>query len=439
MIAKIISFLRNEVWRIRIKEVPKRKYFLLRTLRIFLLSLRGFAEDRCQLRASALTFYSLLSVVPVMAMVFGIAKGFGLDNNLETLITQKLQGQEEVLQWIIKFANELLANTKGGVIAGVGVLILFWAVIKLLGNIENAFNDIWGIKRGRNFARKLSDYFSILLICPVLLISSSSVTVFISTQITIITEKIAFLGTISSIIFFLLNLLPYCVLWILFIFIYMVIPNIRVSYKGGILAGIIAGTIFQVLQKGYIYFQIGVAKYNAIYGSFAALPLFLIWLQLSWLIVLFGAELSFAFDNEENYEFEPDCLNVSPRFKRILALRIAELCVKNFCDERKPLDAGKIAHKLGAPIRLVREVLFNLVEANVLSLINQNDEPEHYYQPAQDVEKLTIKKVTDLLDKQGNVSIDLIKGMELEKISTKLESMDRLIADSSENTALKNL
>jgi len=212
-----------------------------------------------------------------------------------------------------------------------------------------------------------------------------------------------------------------------------------VSYKGGLIAGIIAGTIFQVLQKGYIYFQIGVAKYNAIYGSFAALPLFLIWLQLSWLIVLFGAELSFAADNEEKYEFEPDCLNVSLRFKRILALRIVELCVKNFCKEEKPLDTLSLAHKLGAPVRLVREVLFNLVEANVLSLIKQNDELEQYYQPAHDIEKLTIKKVMDLLDKQGNETIPLIKGMELEKISTKLESMDRLIADSSENTALKNL
>ncbi|MCD6353707.1 MAG: YihY/virulence factor BrkB family protein [Proteobacteria bacterium] len=439
MIDKITRFLKHEVWRIKIKELPRGKYLLLRPLRIFLLALRGFAEDRCQLRASALTFYSLLSVVPVMAMVFGIAKGFGFDNNLQELITQKLQGQEEVVQWIIKFANELLANTRGGVIAGVGVLILFWAVIKLLENIENAFNDIWGIKKGRTFARKLTDYLSIMLICPVLLITSSSLTVFITSQITLITEKIALLGAISTVIFFFLNLLPYCVLRLLFIFIYMVIPNIRVSYKGGLIAGIIAGTIFQVLQKGYIYFQIGVAKYNAIYGSFAALPLFLIWLQLSWLIVLFGAELSFAADNEEKYEFEPDCLNVSLRFKRILALRIVELCVKNFCKEEKPLDTLSLAHKLGAPVRLVREVLFNLVEANVLSLIKQNDELEQYYQPAHDIEKLTIKKVMDLLDKQGNETIPLIKGMELEKISTKLESMDRLIADSSENTALKNL
>jgi len=439
MIHRVLNFLRHEVWRIRIRELPRSKYFLLRPLRIFVLAFRGFAEDKCQLRASALTFYSLLSIVPVMAMAFGIAKGFGLEKNLETVITNELHGQEEVIQWVIRFANALLSNTKGGVIAGVGVLILFWAVIKLLEHIENAFNNIWGVKKGRSFYRKLSDYLSIMLICPVLLIMSSSLTVFITSKMMLITEKIALVGTISPAIFFSLKLVPYCVLWILFTFIYIVMPNIRVSFKGGLLAGIVTGTVFQIIQKAYIYFQIGVAKYNAIYGSFAALPLFLIWLQLSWLVVLFGAEISFAADNEENYEFEPDCLKVSLYFKRLLALRIAELCVKQFCSGQKSLDTLSISHELEAPVRLVREILFDLVNANVLSMIKQNDESKHYYQPAQDVEKLTIKKVMDLLDRRGNGRIPLVKERELEKISAKLESMDRLTAASSENIPLKNL
>jgi len=243
MFKKVFNFLRLDVWRIRIRELPLGKYLLLRPLRIFILAFRGFAEDKCQLRASALTFYSLLAVVPVMAMAFGIAKGFGFEKNLETLLTNKIQGQEEVIQWIIKFANELLANTRGGVIAGVGVLILFWAVIKLLGNIENAFNDIWGMKKGRSFARKLSDYLSIMLICPILLIMSSSLTVFITSQMMLVTEKIALLGKISPFVFFFLNLLPYCVLWILFIFIYIFMPNTKVSFKGGLLAGVMEPNI----------------------------------------------------------------------------------------------------------------------------------------------------------------------------------------------------
>ena len=294
MFEKPFNYLKKEIWRIKIEEVPRGKSFLLRPLRIFLLAFRGFNEDKCQLRASALTFYSLLSVVPVIALAFAISKGFGLQKNLELLLTNELEGQQEVLKWVIQFANALLANTKGGVIAGVGVLTLLWAVISLLNSVETAFNDIWYLKKGRGFATKLSNYLSLMLICPVLLISSSSLTVFITSQMTLITEKISLLGKISPFIFFLLKLSPYFFLWVLFTFMYIVIPNTRVSFKGGLFAGIITGTIFQLVQKAYIYFQIGVSQYNAVYGGFAALPLFLAWLQLSWLIVLLGAEISFA-------------------------------------------------------------------------------------------------------------------------------------------------
>jgi len=243
----------------------------------------------------------------------------------------QFSGQEEVLTTVISFANSLLANTKGGLLAGVGIMVLFWAVIKVLGNIEYSFNDIWGIKEGRTLGRKFSDYLSVMLLCPILMILASSVTVFITTQITLITAKVALLGMFSSIIFFVLKLLPYCLIWVLFTFLYIFMPNTKINFKSGILAGIIAGTLYQLVQWGYIVFQVGAAKYNAIYGSFAALPLFLIWLQLSWLIVLFGAELSFAHQNVDTYEFEPDSLNISDHFKKLLSLQTCHVLVKNFC------------------------------------------------------------------------------------------------------------
>lgn len=439
MFEQTFNYLRHEIWRIRIKEVSRRQSFLLRPLRIFLLALRGFNEDNCQLRASALTFYSLLSVVPVIALAFAISKGFGLEKNLQLFLIHELESQQEVLQWAITFANALLANTKGGVVAGVGVLVLFWAIISLLNNIENAFNDIWYVQKGRGFGRRLSNYLSLMLICPVLLIMSSSLTVFITSQMTLITEKISLLGKISPLIFFLLKLSPFVFLWVLFTLLYLVVPNTSVSFKGGLFAGIITGTIFQLVQKAYIYFQIGVSKYNAIYGSFAALPLLLAWLQLSWLIVLLGAEISFAIHNEEDYEFETDTQKISYYYKKLLALRIVELCVKNFCHGEKPADIHFITHALGAPIRLIREILFDLVEAKVLSVVKQSDESKSYYQPAQDVGNLTIKKVLDLLDRKGNGSIPFVKDHELEKISSTLESLDHVVAVSSKNIPLKNL
>ena len=183
MISEVIKFLTIDLWRIRSGDVPRSRWFLVRLLRICVLSIRGLIEDKGPLRASALTFWSLLSVVPVAAMLFGIAKGFGFERTLEGQLMEKLEGQEEVVTWIIKFAQTTLENTRGGLIAGVGILFLFGTIIKVLSNIEQSFNDIWGIKKGRPFTRKITDYLSLMLIGPVLFIMSSTLTVLITSQI----------------------------------------------------------------------------------------------------------------------------------------------------------------------------------------------------------------------------------------------------------------
>lgn len=439
MVQQLIKYLREDIWRVRLRDLPRSRLWLFRPLRVVSLALRGFDEDRCQLRASALTFYSLLSIVPVLALAFGIAKGFGMQNNLEVVIAERFQGQEEVVAWLIEFANAFLANTQGGVVAGVGVALLFWTVIKVLGNIENSFNAIWGVRTSRSLARKFSDYLSIMLICPILLMLSSSMTVFITTQITLITERIALLGPLSGVIALLLNILPYAVLWIMFCFIYIFLPNIKVSFKAAFTAGIISGTIYQVVQWAYVYFQVGFSKYNAVYGSFAALPLFLVWLQVSWLIVLFGAEISFAVDNEETYEFERDCSRATPRFKRLLSLRIAQACIQRFVKGKGGVSTVDVAHQLETPIRLVRELLFNLVEAGVLSELKQNGSVGELYQPARPLDQLTIKYVSDALDSRGYDHEAMVKRGELAALEKRIEAVDKLIQKSSENTPLTSL
>jgi membrane protein len=247
------------------------------------------------------------------------------------------------------------------------------------------------------------------------------------------------LKTFNPVIFFFLKLLPYVVVWIVFSFVYKFLPNTKVTFKASILAGIVAGTLYQLVNWTYLFFQIGVAKYNAVYGSFAALPLFLIWLQVSWLVVLFGAEISFAVDNEEKYEFEAEAENTSIRLKRLLALRIVQLCEKNFQQAEKPLDAVTMAHKLEAPIRLVRDILNELEDANILSEVKGKGEEEELYQPAQDLENLTVRKVIDLLDKRGFDDPYLVKREEIEKLSIKLDAMNQFLEKSSENVLLKDL
>ncbi|UCF56711.1 MAG: YihY family inner membrane protein [Deltaproteobacteria bacterium] len=439
MISEVIKFLTTDIWRIRSRDLPRSRWFLIRLLRILILSIRGLIEDRGPLRASALTFWSSLSVVPVVAMLFGIAKGFGFERNLERQLLEKLEGQEEVVSWIIKFAHTTLETARGGVIAGLGILFLFWTIIKVLGNIEHSFNDIWGVKKGRPIARKITDYLSLMLIGPVLFMMSSTATLLITSQVKVFVHKISLLGAVSPVIFLVLRLLPYAVIWVLFVFMYIFMPNTKVRFRSGVLAGIIAGTLYQIFQWTYIIFQIGVAKYNAIYGGFAALPLFLIWLQVSWLIVLFGAEIAFAHQNVDTYEFEPDCLRVSHSFKRLLSLRIVHLLVKDFSNGERWCDETEISHKLEIPIRLVRQILFELVESGIISPVKVDDDKASAYQPALNPEAITIKFVVDALEQQGSDDIPVARSEELEKLSQSMKTFDELIKGSPANLRLKDI
>ena len=438
MLIRAINFLKTDIWRIRLKSYSRSKSFFLRQLRIVVLAIRGFYEDKCKFRASALTFYSLLSVVPVIAMMFGIAKGFGLEKRIEIELMERMQGQEEVAKRIISFASSLLENTSGGFIAGIGVAFLFWAVIKVLSNIENSFNDIWGVKTPRSIGRKFSDYLSKMLVCPFLLITASSATVAISSQIRLVIQKISIFSTIGPFMVFLLGLLPYCTIWIMFTFVFIFMPNTKVRLRSGLLGGLVAGTIFQIVQRIYITFQIGAAKYGAIYGSFAALPLFLLWLQISWLVVLFGAELSFAHQNVETYEFEQDCLSASYSFKKLLSLLITHLLIRNFCKAEQPWDAEKISHALEMPIRLVRQLLFELVGSGILSEVRK-DNKDVAYQPAIDVGKLTVKYVVESIEQRGNSVIPVVQTSELDRLSDCLSTFAKDIEKSPANILLKDL
>jgi membrane protein len=438
-IHRFFAFIRVDIWRIRLDDLPFGKSFLIKQLRMIVLAFRGYDEDRCMLRASSLTFYTLLSIVPVAAMFFGVAKGFGFERRLQQELFNRFPGQEEVLNQVISFSNSLLEQTQGGLIAGIGVLVLFWSVLKVLGHIEMALNDIWGINESRSWGRKFSDYLSIMLISPILVLMSGSVTVFIRTQITEITQRVELLGVINPLIFFLLRFTPYVLIWALFTILYIIMPNTKVNFKAGLLGGVVAGTLYQIAQWGYISFQIGAAKYNAIYGSFAALPLFLMWLQISWWIVLFGAELSFANQNVHTYEYEPDCLKVSPGFKKLVALQIAHLLIKKFENGDRPLTDSQISAQLEMPIRLVHNILFDLVESGLVSEIKSQGDKEFAYQPARDINNLTIQYVLEALDRKGTDDIPVARTEDHHALSDALKKFSEAMESSPANKLLKNI
>jgi membrane protein len=401
MISRIINFIRIDIWRIRLDDLPFKQTIFIRSLRVLILSIRGFDQDKCLLRASALTFYTLLSIPSLIAMLFGISKGFGFEKRLETTLMENVPGQEEFMTKVIAFSTSLLEQTKGGIIAGIGVAVLFWSVLKVLHHIESSLNDIWEISESRSWGRKISDYLSVMLIAPVFILMSGSITVFITTQITEITHKVPLLGYLSPLFSFSFQLMPYVLIWVLFTVIYVLMPNTKVSLKAGILGGIIAGTGYQIFQGIYIQFQIGVAKYNAIYGSFAALPLFLFWVQITWWIVLFGAEISFASQNHITYEYEPGGLKVSPAFKRLLTLQVAHLLIHNFKEGQRPLTDSRISECLGMPIRLLHRILRELVSARLFVQTRTKVDGKYGYQPARDINGLSIRNVIEAIDQNG--------------------------------------
>ncbi|MFP4447236.1 MAG: YihY/virulence factor BrkB family protein [Bacteroidales bacterium] len=439
-------FFREKLWGIRLESKSGRQRIWLRLLRILALAVRGFQEDKVSLRASALTVYSLLAVVPVVAMAFGIAKGFGLQSYLEQLKAQlearflvNIESQQEIIDRIFEFADSFLANTKGGIIAGFGLVILLWSVLKVFSNIESSFNAIWHIKKSRSWVRKFSDYFSLMLIGPIIVIISSSTTVYITTQIEAITAEIALLGFISPVITFLVKLIPFVLIWFLFTFLYMFMPNTKVQFRSALIGGIVAGTLFVATQWAYIHFQVGVSRYNAIYGSFAALPLFIIWIQISWLLVLLGAEISFSEQNLKKYEFVTDVENISLYAKKILALTITHLLVKNFMKAEKPFTAEKISQDLKIPIRLVRIILYELVECRILSESISPNTIERAYQPAQDINNLSVTYILKSLEHLGKDKILSLQEKEQEQIKKIVDDQWVTMEETDGATLLKNI
>ena len=442
MVSRLLTFFKTGIWEIQLKTLSPIEASSIKYLRIILLASRGFVRDNCQKTASVLTYYSLLNVVPVVAVAFAMAKGFGLEKLIEKQIlemAEKANWQADITTQIISFSHNLLNQAKGGLIAGVGIVLLLWTVVSIMGKIEESLNEIWEIKKARTLIRKFSDYMAMMVLGPVLLIISSSATILVASQVKVIVNKIAVLGVFSKVIFLLLNLLPYASIWVLFTMLYLIMPNTKIPMRSAILGGVAAGTIAQIVQWIYIKFQIGVASYGAIYGSFAALPLFLGMLQMSWMIVLFGAEIANANEHYETYGFHPDYSRMSVSSKRILMLRIFHLLTKKFSLGEKPLSAHQIAHALEIPARLVRQFLLELSDVGLVVETAKGIKDEVAFQPGRTIENITVKFALDEYEKYGTTKIPDYQSDESEKISRYLKDISETIEKSPANVRVKEI
>lgn len=398
-INQIRIFLTEDIWRVTEDEVSKKRNILYNTIKIITLSIREFVQGRVINKASALTYSTLLAIIPILAILFAIARGFGLDNLLEEQLRTGLEGQAIAAETLLSFIDSYLSQAKNGVFIGVGIIMLFYTVLLLTHNMEQTFNSIWQVKKLRSLYRKMTDYFSMLLLLPLLILLSSGISIFMSTFMKTMEEYTLLAPVIKSLV----RLTPYVLTWGMFTALYIFMPNTKVKFKYAILPGILAGSAFQAFQYLYIGSQIWVSRYNAIYGSFAAIPMFLLWTQISWSICLFGAQLCYVAQNLRNFSFSKETENISRRYHDFLCILIMSLICKRFQTEETPYTAESLSDEHKIPIRLTTTILYELQDLHLIyETPMENEDEEMGYLPAVDINRLNVGMLLNRLDEAGS-------------------------------------
>lgn len=401
---KIIEFFKTDIWHISQGEVPAWKYLLVSITKRVILAVRFFLDKRVLSQASALTYSTLLAIVPILAVVFAIARGFGYSKYIEVWFRDALASQPQVAEVIIDFVNGYLKYTQSGIFLGIGLLFMLYTVLMLVSNVEDSFNEIWQVKKPRSIFRTFTDYLAMFLLFPIVIVVTSGLTIFL----TAIANEMPNFLLLGSFVRFLIDLIPYVLMSSMFIGLYMFMPNTHVKFSSAIVPGILAGFAMQALQIVYIHAQILLSSYNVIYGSFAALPLFMLWLQISWTICLFGAELCYTNQNLDYYDYDAHTGEISHRYKMMLsALLLSRIC-KRFANGQKPYSALELRKETLVPIRFVNDLLYDMIQAGLLVELSSDEKGEtSHFMPAEDLKNMTVGTMIDRMESYGRWKIDL--------------------------------
>lgn len=471
----LIQFLTQDIWIIPEDELAPWKRKLMKPFRILVLSIRGFIQDKVELRASALTYYSLWAVVPILALLLGIARGFGFDKFVEDQIIKNfsdktilitdvpeitpgdsaefrtiadsietfapvdsvLSRESIIAERILEFSYKYLEKTQEGFILGIGFIILFWSVINMLSQIESTFNDIWQIRKQRTLLRKYTDYFGFMILAPIILIISAGANVFVTTRVGLLLETLGLEFAIGPITVFLATAAPFLLYSLVFFLFYIIIPNTKVNVVPALIAGVFVGICFQFLQYGYINGQVYLSRINAVYGTFAALPLFLLFLQLGWVLVLYGAEFSFAIQNHKNFLYDSDIKDISNEYRNAILFYILYLIINRFKNGEDPLKASEIADNENIPVRLIRQIMSSLQKVGLISEVNTKDDTA--YQPAVDINTITIQFVRNKLENLGSKNFLPLKQTAFHNLKDILKNAEDKFINSDENIFIKDL
>jgi membrane protein len=386
----------SSLWQVEEERLGRFRRFFLRQLQLLVLVFREFLADRCLLQASALTYFTLLAIVPLFALTFALLKGFGAQQALEPIILERLTvGSEEMVGAIIGYIEQ----TNFGSLGVIGLITFLTTVVALLTNVEQTFNHIWGVGEARSPFRRFADYFSVLIFAPLLLLAAISMTTTLESQAFV--QQLMEMAFVGEVIYFLFRLLPYVAMWAAFVFLYTFMPNVKVHLQAALVGGILGGTIWQLAQWGYVTFQVGVSRYNAIYGGMAALPILMVWIYTSWLIVLLGAEVAYAWQNQTIIRREMREQKINFLHQEMVALSIMMVVARTFLQGERPWGLHRISEALQLPPRLTRETLDELLRLNLLSEVRLAEDEDFAYQPASSPQQLRVHEIFRALREDG--------------------------------------
>lgn len=371
----------------------------IRILKVANLSVRSFLDRDLQSKSMSLTYSTVLAIVPALALIFAIGRGFGFQSLLEDQLFKSFPAQKQGISFALKFVDSYLKEASQGLFVGIGIIFLLWTLISLLSNIESAFNGVWDVKQDRSFYQKVTDYIAICLMVPVLMICSSGVSIFMSASI----QDNSTLAFLSPLVNIALEAAPFILAWLAFSLSFFLIPNTKVQFKYAAIAGGLSALLFQILQLLFVNGQIYVSKYNAIYGSFSFLPLLLIWLQLSWLILLSGCVLTYSLQNVFAFNFMGDFNRLSLNYLRKVTIILTAAIVGRFRKGKTPLSRSQLSFYYDIPLRVVGRICENLNKAGLTYyVVLPNDRTG--VAPAQETGGLSVGELLSRLDHVGSHS-----------------------------------
>lgn len=397
---RLWRFLHLDMWRLTPEETPQSLRLFVSVIKVVYKTTLSFIDDNLMSKASSLTYSTVLSIVPMLAVIVGIAKGFGLQNAVKEALVESLPGQQEQLDFAFVYVENYLNQVQGGLFIGLGLGILLYTVLILIITVEDTFNDIWQAPHGRPWPRRILNYLGIFILLPLVLTTSSLMTILTSAVRTTILGDVYILHKLFNGATLLIPLLVSVTIFVCF---YMFLPNVKVRFVPALISGILAGIAYQIFQTLYINGVIWISRYNAIYGSFAAFPLLLLWMQLSWTIVLYGAQLSYSIQNISSYAFGKTALRASRRYQDFVCILMMNCMLKRLDTGLRAYTIEELSAECKIPLRMSTSLIARMEEIGlIVSVRYPDDEEQSFYQPALSAERLSVAFLVKALDDYGS-------------------------------------